>query len=59
MAYSNSAIFIGVQYRNESDRGAFGDALREMDGSIGKLVDYIKQSGISNHTMIIFTSDNG
>ena len=50
---------LGIHYRNASYRGGFGDALEEMDSSIGKLMDHIKTSGIENNTMIIFTSDNG
>ncbi len=51
--------FSGIQYRNQSDRGAFGDALEEMDGSVGKILEYIKESNQANNTQIIFTSDNG
>lgn len=48
-----------MNYRNTSYRGGFGDALKEMDDSIGKLMHQIRKSGIENNTMIIFTSDNG
>ena len=53
------SLFSGIQYRNQSDRGAFGDALEEMDGSVGKILEYIKESNQANNTLIIFTSDNG
>ena len=49
----------GKRYRNESIRGAFGDALAEMDASIGVLIGHLKETGQHNNTMVIFTSDNG
>ncbi len=50
---------IGSQFYNMTDRGPFGDALEEMDDSIGELMDFIGKSGIMENTLVIFTSDNG
>ena len=50
---------IGNPYYQSTDRGPFGDALAEMDGSIGKLIDFVDKSGVREDTMIIFSSDNG
>ena len=56
---SNIFCISGTSYRNESIRGAFGDALKEMDASIGVLIDHLTEIGELNNTMVIFTSDNG
>ena len=34
-------------------------ALEEMDGSFGAITQTIKNLGIDNNTIIVFTSDNG
>ena len=59
--YSGEHFFCisGTSYRNESIRGAFGDALKEMDASVGVLIDHLTEIGELNNTMVIFTSDNG
>ena len=43
----------------DSSRGRFGMALQEMDGSFGEITKTIKNLGIDNNTIIVFTSDNG
>lgn len=37
----------------------YGDALRELDYHIGRVVDTIDSLGIRNNTIIFFTGDNG
>eukprot|EP00079_Xenopus_tropicalis_P011914 XP_002938337.2 PREDICTED: arylsulfatase A [Xenopus tropicalis] len=51
--------FASAQYTGQSLRGRFGDALLELDGSVGELLRAIWENGIQNNTLIIFTSDNG
>mmetsp|Transcript_31099 Transcript_31099/g.50450 ORF Transcript_31099/g.50450 Transcript_31099/m.50450 type:complete len:588 (-) Transcript_31099:45-1808(-) len=51
--------FASSRFFNTSQRGMFGDAVQEMDFNIGVVVDYLKQHGIEDETLIIFTSDNG
>ena len=55
----NKYSILGIPFYQSSDRGPFGDALEEMDDSIGKLIDFIGESGKAEDTMIIFSSDNG
>lgn len=37
----------------------YGDAVREIDDSIGKILKHLQQLGISENTFVFFTSDNG
>lgn len=37
----------------------YGDAVREIDDSIGKILKHLQKLGISNNTFVFFTSDNG
>ncbi len=61
MAYGHThhPQFAGANFRNTTLRGEFGDALAEMDHSIGAIISSVHQLGIENNTFIFFTSDNG
>lgn len=48
-----------VQFKGKSARGIFGDVLTELDWSIGKVLDELKQQGLDKKTLVIFISDNG
>ncbi|XP_077120422.1 arylsulfatase A-like [Ranitomeya variabilis] len=51
--------FASARYTGHSPRGKFGDALLEVDGTVGELVKSVLDMGVENNTLIIFTSDNG
>ncbi|XP_073435406.1 arylsulfatase A [Dendrobates tinctorius] len=51
--------FASARYTGHSPRGKFGDALLEVDGTVGELLKSVWDMGIENNTLIIFTSDNG
>ncbi|KAJ7398925.1 N-acetylgalactosamine-6-sulfatase [Pitangus sulphuratus] len=46
-------------YRDWEMIGRYGDAVREIDDSIGKILRHLQQLGISENTFVFFTSDNG
>jgi|TARA_B110000902_G_scaffold267086_1_gene358109 arylsulfatase A len=47
------------RFKGKSKMGARGDAIVQMDWMVGKIVSEIEQLGLSDNTLIIFTSDNG
>jgi len=47
------------EYKGKSGAGLYGDYIVEMDDYIGKVLETIKDCGIEEHTIVIFTSDNG
>jgi len=49
----------GAEYKGKSANGRYGDAVEELDWSTGKILDTLKDLGIDERTMVIFTSDNG
>ncbi|XP_006822166.1 arylsulfatase A-like [Saccoglossus kowalevskii] len=51
--------FAGHRYRNSTLRGSFGDSLAEVDDSVGKVVQLLKDVGVEDNTFVFFTSDNG
>ena len=41
------------------DDDYFGHGLMEHDGHVGELRDYMKELGIDENTIVIYTTDNG
>lgn len=52
-------LFASEQFRGKSKRGAYGDAVEEIDWNVGKLLDFLDKKGLSENTIVIFSSDNG
>lgn len=46
-------------FKNKSTMGSRGDDIAQMDWSVGQLLSSLKKLGLSNNTLIVFTSDNG
>eukprot|EP00966_Prymnesium_polylepis_P065832 1527588-Prymnesium_polylepis.1 len=51
--------FCGCDFKNATARGAFGDALAEVDWTVGKVVEALKAQELEKNTLILFTGDNG
>ncbi|MEM9928891.1 MAG: sulfatase [Bacteroidota bacterium] len=52
-------IFAAEAFAGQSGQGLYADVVQELDASVGKLLDELKALGIDEHTLVIFTSDNG
>jgi arylsulfatase A len=61
MAYDevHVPLFASKSFLNTSLRGLYGDAAQEMDASIGVVMQKLRELGLENNTLVIFTSDNG
>lgn len=51
--------YASCQFVNKTDRGAFGDALAEVDWLIGEVVAKVTSANILENTLMLFTGDNG
>ncbi len=47
------------KFTGKTGFGDFPDALSEMDANVGEIMNAIDKLGITNNTIIVFTSDNG
>lgn len=47
------------EWAGKSNLNPYGDFMMLIDSYMGQLADAIKESGIENNTIVIFTSDNG
>lgn len=52
-------LFVSGKFAGKSERGLFGDVIAEIDGSVGEILSKLKEHGIDDDTLVIFTSDNG
>lgn len=46
-------------FKGKSQNGIYGDATEELDWSMGILFQTLKEEGLDENTIVIFTSDNG
>ena len=56
-AVAGDAEFAGHRFWNSTGRGPFGDAASEMDWVAGQILDEVDNQGISEDTVVFFTSD--
>lgn len=47
------------KFRGKSDGGFYGDVIEELDWSMGEILKTLKEEGLEENTLVIFTSDNG
>ncbi|MFM1561055.1 MAG: sulfatase [Roseibacillus sp.] len=47
------------QFKGKSPRGLYGDVIEEIDFSVGRIVEAVKELKLEDKTWIIYTSDNG
>ena len=47
--------FVSPEYCNKSLRGRFGDALQEMDGLAGKILQALKDNQVDEKTIVFFS----
>jgi arylsulfatase A-like enzyme len=46
-------------FRGRSPRGLYGDVIEEIDFGVGQIMDTLGRLGLSEKTLVVFTSDNG
>ncbi len=52
-------LFVSEKYAGHSRRGLFGDVIEEIDWSVGQVLSRLRENGLEDKTLVIFTSDNG
>ena len=46
-------------FLGQSKRGLYGDVIETLDWSVGQILDTLDELGLSENTLVVFTSDNG
>jgi arylsulfatase A len=52
-------IYPGKKWAGKSPNGIYSDWVEEVDWSVGRVLDALRAQGLSERTLVIFTSDNG
>nr|KAF6394759.1 steroid sulfatase [Rousettus aegyptiacus] len=55
----HTALFSSKDFAGKSRHGAYGDAVEEMDWSVGQIMRVLQDVGVANNTLVYFTSDQG
>ena len=61
MPHSMPHVPLGVsdKFKGKSEQGMYGDVIMEMDWSVGEVLRTLKENGLDDNTLVIYTSDNG
>lgn len=61
LAHNMPHVPLGVsnKFRGKSKAGLYGDVIMEIDWSVGEIMQTLKETGLEENTLVIFTSDNG
>lgn len=57
--YPHIPLAASSRFRGKSPQGIYGDVLQELDWSVGEVLKALKSTGVENHTLVMFSSDNG
>lgn len=49
----------GGKFRDKSKNGIFGDWVEEVDWSVGRVLETLRELKLADNTLVVFTSDNG
>jgi arylsulfatase A len=61
--FPHSAVHVplhpGAAFRGKSANGRYGDWVEEVDWSVGRVLDVLRELKLAERTLVLFTSDNG
>lgn len=52
-------LAVSEKFKDQSSNGLIGDAVEEIDWSVGEILKTLKELNLDEKTLVIFTSDNG
>ncbi len=52
-------LHVSERFRGKSEQGLYGDVIMEIDWSVGQILQALRELGLDENTLVIFTSDNG
>lgn len=61
LAYNSphTPVHADKRFQGSQERGPYGDAVATIDWSVGEILDALKDEGVDEETLVVFTSDNG
>jgi arylsulfatase A len=57
--YPHIPLAASERFRGKSGAGVYGDAVEEIDWSVGQVLGALRSRGLDRNTLVMFSSDNG
>jgi uncharacterized sulfatase len=58
-AMPHKPLAASEEFYQQSGDGLYGDVIAELDWSVGEILATLKETGLDEKTLVVFTSDNG
>ena len=52
-------LAVSEKFAGKSEMGLYGDVVEELDWSVGQLMTALEENGLTENTLVVFSSDNG
>jgi len=52
-------LHVSEKFKGKSKQGLYGDVIMEIDWSVGQILAALKEHGLDENTLVLFSSDNG
>jgi arylsulfatase len=52
-------LHVSDKFKGKSKQGLYGDVMMEIDWSVGEIMRTLEELGLTDNTLVVFTSDNG
>ncbi|MCU0795191.1 MAG: sulfatase [Akkermansiaceae bacterium] len=52
-------LYCRDEFKGKSGAGLYGDVIMEIDWSVGRIMETLREAGVEKNTIILLTSDNG
>jgi len=56
---THTPLYASPEFIGKSKRGLYGDVVEEIDYNAGRILDMLKELGVDENTIVIYSSDNG
>jgi len=57
--FPHTPLFASKNFKGRSPRGLYGDVVEELDWSVGRVIETLRENGLAENTVVVFSSDNG
>jgi arylsulfatase A-like enzyme len=58
-SFPHVPLYVSDSFKATTERGIYGDVIREIDWSVGRVMETLERLGLGEQTLVFFTSDNG
>ena len=55
----HTPLFVSPEFEGKTGHGLYADVIAEIDFNTGRVLDALKENGLDENTLVIFSSDNG